>query len=370
MIMADFRRERTVCRILILFLALVMSAGLALAEETEKDWQPPPPMPDEFDWIQLTSGEWLKGEIIAMYDDSLEFDSDELDLLNLDWGDIKELRSAGVMQVGFLEHIVATGKLYVDGDTIRVMGDEDQEFERSLVLSITSGPPRESSYWSGKIGLGATFRSGNTDQTEANGWATITRRTVKNRIILDFLGAYNVTDDVQTANNQRASATWNRFISDRFFLAPLFGEFYHDPFQNIGQRWTLGTGLGYQIIDSPKVNWQVTAGPAYQYTKFDDVVEGESDTDGAPAVMVGTSYDNEITGSLDFNLVYRFTLTNEESGRYIHHFVTGFDVEMTSLLDFNIGLVWDRIQEPRPDSDGVVPEQDDYRFILGLGFSF
>jgi len=72
--------------------------------------------------------------------------------------------------------------------------------------------------------------------------------------------------------------------------------------------------------------------------------------------MVGTAYDNEITGSLDFNLTYRVTITNEESGRYIHRFVTGFDVEMTSLLDFNIGLVWDRIQEPRPDSDGVVPE--------------
>ncbi len=22
----------------------------------QKDWQPPPPMPDEWDWIQLTSG--------------------------------------------------------------------------------------------------------------------------------------------------------------------------------------------------------------------------------------------------------------------------------------------------------------------------
>ena len=27
-------------------------------------WKPPPPPPDEFDWIQLKSGEWLKGELI------------------------------------------------------------------------------------------------------------------------------------------------------------------------------------------------------------------------------------------------------------------------------------------------------------------
>lgn len=28
-------------------------------------WQPPPPPPDDFDWIQLKSGEWLKGRMRA-----------------------------------------------------------------------------------------------------------------------------------------------------------------------------------------------------------------------------------------------------------------------------------------------------------------
>ena len=64
------------------------------------------------------------------------------------------------------------------------------------------------------------------------------------------------------------------------------------------------------------------------------------------------------------------SITGEEAGRYIHHFVTGFDVDLTSLLDFNFSFVWDRIQEPRQNSDGTFPEQDDYRFILGLGFDF
>ena len=86
--------------------------------------------------------------------------------------------------------------------------------------------------------------------------------------------------------------------------------------------------------------------------------------------MLGTTYDNEITSSLDFNLAYNFSIVNEESGRYIHHFVTGFDVELTSLLDFNFSFVWDRTQEPRQNSDGTFPEQDDYRFVLGLGFDF
>ena len=32
--------------------------------------------------------------------------------------------------------------------------------------------------------------------------------------------------------------------------------------------------------------------------------------------------------------------------------------------------IWDRIEEPRADALGVVPEQDDYRFVYGLTFSW
>ncbi|MGB3648817.1 MAG: hypothetical protein WA992_09825, partial [Desulfobulbales bacterium] len=39
-----------------------------------------PPPDDKFDWIQLTNGEWLKGEFKVLYDYEVEFDSDELDL--------------------------------------------------------------------------------------------------------------------------------------------------------------------------------------------------------------------------------------------------------------------------------------------------
>ena len=42
-------------------------------------WESSKPTVTDFDWVQLTSGEWLKGELISMYEDSVEFDSDEFD---------------------------------------------------------------------------------------------------------------------------------------------------------------------------------------------------------------------------------------------------------------------------------------------------
>ena len=47
-----------------------------------------------------------------------------------------------------------------------------------------------------------------------------------------------------------------------------------------------------------------------------------------------------------------------------------FESEITSLLDFDVQWVWDRIRNPRENSDETSPEQDDFRLILALGFDF
>jgi len=355
---------------LVLIVALVLAASPVLAEDGEKSWQPPPPMPGEFDWVQMTSDEWLKGEIIAMYEEELEFDSDEFDMQNLDLGDIKQIRSAQTVQVAFLDDTIATGKLFIDGDTVRVMGEQDWTYERSQVLSITAGTPKERNYWSGSVSAGLNYRTGNTEQAEFNTKANLMRRTPKNRINFDYLGSFSETDGTTIADNQRADAGWNRFILRRFYITPVYGEYYRDPFQNIASRWTLGAGLGYQLIDTSKIDWSVDGGIAYQLTNFDDVLPEESDSESSPALVIGTKYDNELTGWLDFFVDYRFFIVNEESGTYTHHLITGFEFDLIGDLDFDITWVWDRIQDPRQNSDRSIPEQDDFRTMFALGFSF
>lgn len=59
-------------------------------------WVPPA---DSFDWIQLKSGEWLKGRLKAMQDRKLEFDSEKLELLTFDWKDIRQARSPRTLNV-------------------------------------------------------------------------------------------------------------------------------------------------------------------------------------------------------------------------------------------------------------------------------
>ena len=63
-------------------------------------------------------------------------------------------------------------------------------------------------------------------------------------------------------------------------------------------------------------------------------------------------------------------IVNRESGTYLHHFVPAFETELTKWLDLDLSFVWDRIQDPEPNSDGTVPKKDDYYLILSLGVEF
>ena len=68
-----------------LLLSFFCGQAIAQADRNSSDFMPPP---DEYDWIQLTSDEWLKGELVSLFDDQLVFDSDNLGLLKLDWEEI------------------------------------------------------------------------------------------------------------------------------------------------------------------------------------------------------------------------------------------------------------------------------------------
>lgn len=153
-------------------------------------------------------------------------------------------------------------------------------------------------------------------------------------------------------------------------MAPFFGEWYRDPFQNIATRWTIGGGLGYELIVSAKTSWDLAVGPAFQRTEFADVSADQPTASSTPALVGTTSYEHELTGWTDFSFEYRVFVVNEDSGTYTHHMLTGIEIDITSVIDFDVSLIWDRIQTPQEASDGTFPKRDDFRLVLSLGFEF
>jgi len=353
-----------------------------LADETAKQvelkpddpsdpWKYFVPPKDSYDWVQLNSGEWLKGKIKVLYNEEMEFDSDELDTLTIDLEDIHHIRGGGIKNVRLNGPITFYGLLEVTKDQIIItQGESQRVFKRSDLVSITSGGVTEADKWSIKLNFGLDLSEGNTEQTNFSGSSDIRRRTADNRFVLTSLSQYSKSQDTVTAENIRINAFVDVFRSRQFYLRPISVEYFRDPFQNIGNQYTIGTGIGYKLIDTSRTEWSVDTGVAYQNTQFESVEPGEDKNISTPAFVAGTFYETEITKKIDFTGDYSFRLLNKESGTYTHHAVATISTELVSWLDFDISLVWDRTRDPTPNADGTVPEQDDYKLMFSLGIEY
>ncbi len=334
-------------------------------------WESSRPSATDFDWVQLVSGEWLKGEIKALYNDSLEFDSSELDLLQIDWEDVKYLES----HIPGSVYIEYTGTVYGylqvnQTEVIITNGDTKKTYPRKHLVSLITGEMSESNFWSAKITLGLNIAKGNNDQIDYSAKANIKRRTPRSRIILDYIGNITVVRDTETTNNHRVTGSWDRYKTRRFFYRPLFGEYFRDPFLNTDRRITLSTGLGYTLIDTSKTNWDVSGGPGVQTTRFISVEAGQDIEETTPALTIATDFDHEISSALDFIFKYNLTLVDKQSGGYTHHTVTTFESELTGRLDLDVSFVWDYISEPTANEDGTIPFKNDVRLILGVTYEY
>lgn len=334
-----------------------------------------PPADSKFDWIQLDSGEWLKGDLKGMYNESLEFDSDKMDLQEFDFDDVIRMRTRNaqrvLMQKKGDEEKIYTGMLQMHKDKVELLqGDRTMEFPRDEVVAIAQKTERERDNWSGNLSIGMNARGGNSDTIDAYVSGSLKRQTARTRYNVDYRSNYSGTRDQETANNQRLKIDSNIFLSYRLYWRFVEAEFYRDKFSNIDRQFSIQSGLGYYLFRTPKTEWAFGAGLGFQRTKYYSVEPGEEDVSESPYLAAGTELDYQITSTVDYLLDYSFRLLNESNGSYTHHLVTTFSLDLIVDMDLDVSLVWDRVQDPTPNADGELPDQNDYQLIFSLAYDF
>jgi hypothetical protein len=214
------------------------------------------------------------------------------------------------------------------------------------------------------------LQSGNHSQTTVTSSAELARRTPNTTLLLDYLGNYSKVDNVENANNDRGNATYDIRLNHDWFVRPVQLECYHDPLANVSYRLTGGVGAGYYVFDRTGLEWFLSAGPSYQYTKFETVEPGQADTATTPAGVLSSNFKADITRRLTFIQTWQSTFTSKEAGEYTHHAVTTLEFEIKRHLNLDVSFVWDYLQNPQPKSDGAIPEKSDTYLTVGLGVRF
>jgi hypothetical protein len=351
-----------------LFLIFLYLAGSLVNAQVTTRFEPPP---DEYDWVQLTSDEWLKGELVSLYDDNLRFDSDNFGMIYIDMEDVHIIRAFKPMRVGIQGTDTLRGAVRLEGNQVRI-GDEASPaiFPRKRLISITRQSEREIDNWGGDIAFGLNITDGNTDIVEYNMMATVVRRSAANRATFDYLGYFNETDGERAASTHRFNNAIDRFTGNRIFWRPFIGQYFRDKFQNIASQVTLETGFGYTAIDNSKIDWELSAAVGVNYIDYDSVQPGKPDDNTSPAFTLITDSEMELTPWMDWLFLFQATVVDSDSGTYQHHLVTTLSTEFIGNFDLDISVVWDRTQKPQQRNDGTTPDKNDYRLMVALAYEF
>ena len=345
-------------------------------KKLQAPWEELSPKTAGYDWIQTKSGEWFKGEIKAMYDDSLEFDSDEIGLYTFDFDDIVRIKSHNSITVNIEDVASFSGVLrFKDGMVTIIQGDKQYTFPQSQIVSLAPTAEKEMNNWSGKVSIGIDARRGNRNQVDYVATVNLKRRTDKTRLYLDYLGRISKVEDSNgnketTANDHRINQKFDVYLSRHFFWTPVFSEYYKDEFQNINSQATVGVGLGYMFIDTKSTEWSISGGPAFLNTKYMNVAADKEDSVTSASLEFSTKLEYELNTMTDIKYDYKLTFTDKDSGSYKHHMVLKLENELTSWLDLDVSAIWDRIAQPEANTDGSVPDSNDFQLLISFGVEF
>ena len=322
---------------------------------------------DGKDWLRLTSGEWLRGNLNWMRDRDFEFDGDKTDLIRKGWSNVDQLHSPKIKTYVFRRRVDAMGPAVITKDEVIVQTDEGiRTFPRSELLSILQGGTRERDWWAFEVGAGFTGAFGNSNQSSLTAKAGLGRHDQRTSTLLLYEGTFGAANRELSVSRHLGQVGVALFVSDRFYVVPAAADFFHDRFANIKFRATPAALGGIQIFDTERVEWDFEWGLGYQFLRVISTLPNVPNPQSDGFVPVHTYWEFEITDDIELDLRWQSNIVFTTIGNTNHIGEAVFSVEVTNILYFNTEFDYFRTEQPIPREDGSLPESNDFQLIVGF----
>ena len=108
--------------------------------------------PAKWEWVELTTGEWLKGTIKVIRHDNMEFDSDNFDTIEIDMKDVLQTYSSTVNTFVFTNQrlVIGVGRITKDQVIIDTAAGK-MYYPRQQLISVVVGDRTEFKLWTGTL---------------------------------------------------------------------------------------------------------------------------------------------------------------------------------------------------------------------------
>lgn len=223
------------------------------------------------DEVILRNGDRISGEVVRLEGGKLLIKTTYAGNLRIDWSQIATLSTDQPVYIAIDDASrVKAAFGQSDPGAATLTGSDWLEtgpmaLERITGMTRKPEPPVKVT---GRVNIGVSSTSGNTDTRKIHADSEMIARTVKNRFTLG--GAINRTEDqnVETESNWIAYLKYDHFITKRWY-AYSNADMESDKFKDIGLRTTVGVGTGYQFYETPQTNLSLEGGVNYVNTDHD-----------------------------------------------------------------------------------------------------
>jgi len=318
------------------------------------------------DEVMLKNGDRITGRVLRKADGILSVDTGYAGKLEIKWDEVSGLTTDEPVKVILPDDSGVDAKLGASAEgharlqTGLTPAPIDLPLDRIVYIKPTPVQWGKGVRFGGRVNLGASTTSGNTDSRRLHADAELRWRSRVNRYILD--GEINEGEDggKRTVSNWRAGGEYNYFFRPKnFFYTRATLE--HDEFKDIDLRSTLGAGLGYQIFDTDRVQLSVQGGLDYV-----NVERAVADDESYPAAGWGLRYEQQLFGgkAVLFHAQDGFW-SLEQAEDVILRTRTGLRFPLAEGLaaSAQVNIDWDNDPPPGRKSTDVAT-------ILGLGYGW
>jgi putative salt-induced outer membrane protein YdiY len=206
--------------------------------------------PAAADEIQLSNGDRISGRVVSLINGLLVLQTPHGDL-RVPWPMVTALVVVEPIFVTVAAAAPAAVTISRGGTSGRV------ELQPGGLVSVTeivamSRPPPPRVTIDGRLNAGIVASQGNTDANVLRFGGELVGRVVANRVTVGATFNRAREHDAETADNWTTSFRYDRFVTRRLFVngnTIVSG----DRLRDLTLRIAVGTGLGYQVVDRPRL---------------------------------------------------------------------------------------------------------------------
>ena len=318
------------------------------------------------DELVFKNGDRLIGKITHALDGKLVFKSDVAGKITIDISKIKTFSTDEAIEVHLKDGSVLIQKIISSkAGWFAIEGTETvkaQDFDIADISSINPPKPK----WTGNVSAALTSTHGNTKTEAISASVNLRKRTEKDRTLLSADYARGKQEDPDTGQDKttenwwRTKAKYDYFFTKKFY-GYLDGRYETDKIAELDRRVIVGSGGGYQWIESEKMNFSTEAGLASLYEKY----ENQTDSSAELSVQLGYNFDKKLAKGLKFihDLTYYPSL--EKFSDYYLTSTGEIRTHFTENMFLNFKVILNYDTTPATDSGTT-----DTKYMLGLGYSF